>query len=134
MKLGQTLAASGMVSAMQDISDGVATDLAHICSQSGVGAEVRADLLPGTDTLVKVCRRLNSAVEDLQLSGGEDYELLFTVKKGKDEELLALLQESGTGQVCRVGRTVPGESVRLVSAEGFLDIGFKGYQHTGRAS
>ena len=134
VKLGQTLAASGMVSAMQDISDGVATDLAHICSQSGVGGEVRADLLPGTDALEKVCRKLHRTVEDLQLSGGEDYELLFTVKKGKDEALLALLQDSGIEKVCRVGRTVPGESVRLVSAEGSLDIGFMGYQHTGRDS
>ncbi len=134
VKLGQTLAASGMVSAMQDISDGVATDLAHICRQSGVGGEVRADLLPGTDTLEKVCRRLNSAAVDLQLSGGEDYELLFTVKKGKDEELLALLQNDGLEEVYRVGRTVPGESVRLISAEGSLDIGFKGYQHTGSES
>ena len=134
VKLGQTLAASGMVSAMQDISDGVATDLAHICTQSGVGAEVRADLLPGADALQKVCGRLNSAVVDLQLSGGEDYELLFTVKKGKDEELLALLQNRGGEKVYRIGRTVPGETVRLISAEGSLDIGFKGYQHTGSDS
>ena len=134
VKLGRTLAASGLVSAMQDISDGVATDLAHICTQSGVGAEVRADLLPGAYTLEKVCRRLNSAAVDLQLSGGEDYELLVTVKKGKDEALLALLQERGGGTLYRVGRTVPEQSVRLISAEGSRDIGFKGYQHTGSDS
>ena len=134
VKLGQALASSGMVSAMQDVSDGIATDLAHICSQSGVGGEVEAGLLPGTDSLKKVCRRLNRAVVDLQLSGGEDYELLFTVKKGKDKELLALLKDSGIGRIHRIGRTVPGESVRLVSAEGSVDIGFKGYQHTGSDS
>ncbi|NNF47359.1 MAG: thiamine-phosphate kinase [Desulfofustis sp.] len=134
VKLGQTLAASGMVSAMQDISDGVATDLAHICTQSGVGAEVLADLLPGTDSLDKVCRSLNSTAVDLQLSGGEDYELLFTVKKGKDEDLLTFLQDRGGEKVHRVGRTVPGEKVRLISPEGSVDIGFKGYQHEGSNS
>ena len=134
VKLGQALAASGMVSAMQDISDGVATDLAHICSQSGVGGEVKASLLPGTDTLENVCRKLNRAAVDLQVSGGEDYELLFTVKKGKDQELLALLQDSGIEKVYRVGKTVPGQSVRLISAEGSVDIGFKGYQHTSSDS
>ncbi|MFV2063852.1 MAG: DEAD/DEAH box helicase, partial [Chloroflexota bacterium] len=44
--LGRLLAASDMVHAMMDISDGLATDLAHICRRSGVGARVRADLLP----------------------------------------------------------------------------------------
>ena len=94
---------------------------------------MRADLLPGADTLEKVCRRLNKAAVNLQLSGGEDYELLFTVKKGKDEELLAWLQDQGE-KVYRIGRTVSGDMVRLVTAEGSVDIGFKGYQHTGSDS
>jgi thiamine-monophosphate kinase len=134
VKLGQMLAASGLVTAMQDISDGIATDLAHICTQSGVGAEIRAELLPGADSLEKVCSRMNSGAVDLQLSGGEDYELLFTVQKGKDEELLALLQDEGIEKIYKVGRTVPEESVRLISTEGSRDIGFKGYQHTGSGS
>ena len=59
---------------MIDTSDGLSTDLAHICEESGVGAEVEAELIPRA-SVGKPAREV-----DLQfaLHGGEDYELLFT--------------------------------------------------------
>ncbi len=131
--LGEILAASGMVSAMQDISDGIATDLAHICTQSGVGAVVEEVLLPGASALQGICRTLNCEAVELQVSGGEDYELLFTVKQGKDEDLLALLRAQGEEQVYRVGRTVGGDGVRLLSGGKAVDIAFQGFQHKGES-
>lgn len=127
--LGQVLASSRMVGAMQDLSDGIATDLAHICTESGVGAELEADLLPGSEVLERVCQQLTKSEVELKISGGEDFELLFTVKQGRDDELLAMLRKQGTGQVYRVGRTVEGSGVRLISGEESADIGFRGYQH-----
>jgi len=132
--LGQVLAASKMVGAMQDISDGIATDLAHICSQSGVGAELDADLLPGAEILGRVSQIINKEPVDLKISGGEDYELVFTVKKGRDDDLLRLLRENSGEQVYRVGRTVKGCDVRLISGEDAVNIGFKGFQHRGSGS
>lgn len=129
--LGQVLGASGMVSAMQDLSDGIATDLAHICFESGVGAELEAQLLPGSEVLGRVGQILQKSAVELKISGGEDFELLFTVKQNKDDELLAMLREQGIGQVYRVGRTVEGAEVRLISGEDSEDIGFRGYQHRG---
>lgn len=129
--LGQVLGASKMVGAMQDISDGIATDLAHICSQSGVGAELDADLLPGAEILGRVSQIINKEPVDLKISGGEDYELVFTVKKGRDQDLLTLLRENCGEQVYRVGRTVKGCDVRLISGEDAVNIGFKGFQHRG---
>lgn len=129
--LGQVLGASKMVGAMQDISDGIATDLAHICSQSGVGAELDADLLPGAEILGRVSQIINKEPVDLKISGGEDYELVFTVKKGRDEDLLTLVRENCGEQVYRVGRTVKGCDVRLISGEDAVNIGFKGFQHRG---
>jgi thiamine-monophosphate kinase len=120
-----------MVGAMQDISDGIATDLAHICSQSGVGAELDADLLPGAEILGYVSQIINKEPVDLKISGGEDYELVFTVKKGRDENLLRLLRENCGEQVYRVGRTVKGCDVRLISGKDAVNIGFKGFQHRG---
>ena len=134
VELGQVLAASGMVGAMQDISDGLASDLAHICSRSHIGAEVQADLLSAERTLAGVCRCLKRPAVELQLSGGEDYELLFTVRQGRDEELLSLVQERNREVVHRVGSTVPGSTVLLRSADGVSDIAFQGYQHSGRDS
>jgi thiamine-monophosphate kinase len=129
--LGQVLGASKMVGAMQDISDGIATDLAHICSQSGVGAELDAELLPGAEILGRVSQIINKEPVDLKISGGEDYELVFTVKKGRDEDLLTLVRENCGEQVYRVGRTVKGCDVRLISGEDAVNIGFKGFQHRG---
>jgi len=64
----------GLVSAMIDISDGLSTDLAHICEESGVGAEVEAEAVPRA-SVGKPAREVDLQVA---LHGGEDYELLFT--------------------------------------------------------
>ena len=79
IELGRILREKGLVSAMIDISDGLSTDLAHICEESGVGAEVQAEAVPRA-SVGKPAREV-----DLQfaLHGGEDYELLFTVARGK---------------------------------------------------
>ena len=128
--LGRLLGASKLVSAMQDISDGLATDLAHICGQSGVGAEIAAELLPGHDLLEPVCRLLGLEPAALQTTGGDDYELLFTVKRGKDRELQTLLDGAGFGKIHRIGQTREGSGVSLTDGRGSTDISFLGYQHS----
>lgn len=79
IELGRILREKGLASAMIDTSDGLSTDLAHICEESGVGAEIQAELIPRAN-VGKPARRV-----DLQLAlhGGEDYELLFTASCGK---------------------------------------------------
>jgi thiamine-monophosphate kinase len=79
IELGRILREKGLATAMIDISDGLSTDLAHICEESGVGAEVQAELVPRA-SVGKPSREV-----DLQfaLHGGEDYELLFTAPAGK---------------------------------------------------
>ena len=64
---------------MIDVSDGLSTDLAHICEESGVGAEVQAEAVP-VAAIGKPAREVELR---FALHGGEDYELLFTVPKGK---------------------------------------------------
>lgn len=73
---GLTLVKSGVKSAI-DLSDGLMSDLGHICEMSGVGANINIDDVP-IHHVVKDCFK-ESAIE-LALSGGEDYELLFTAK------------------------------------------------------
>ena len=77
IKLGRILRQQGIASAMIDISDGFSTDLAHICVESGVGAEIREDLLP----LAKLGQAARSVDVRFALHGGEDYQLLFTAPK-----------------------------------------------------
>lgn len=76
---GLALAATPGVHAMMDISDGVASDLRHILKASGVGAEVSVADLPLSSQLLQVCALYGWDATELALTGGEDYELLFTM-------------------------------------------------------
>ena len=79
VELGRILRKKNLASAMIDTSDGLSTDLAHICEESGVGAELEASAIPLAD-VGKPRRKVDF---DMALHGGEDYELLFTAPKGK---------------------------------------------------
>ena len=79
IELGRILRERGLASAMIDTSDGLSTDLSHICEKSGVGAEVVANLIP-LATVGKPARNVDIA---LALHGGEDYELLFTAPSNR---------------------------------------------------
>ena len=80
LALGEWLAKSGRATAMIDTSDGLSTDLAHICEASGVGAKVWADHIPKV-AVPGHLQKLGLDPLRLALDGGEDYELLFTVPK-----------------------------------------------------
>ncbi len=79
VELGRILREKRLASAMIDLSDGLSTDLAHICDESHVGAELTEALIPRA-RVGKPAREVDLA---LALHGGEDYELLFTVPPGK---------------------------------------------------
>lgn len=79
IEVGKFLREKGIAAAMIDTSDGLSTDLAHICEESGVGAEIRAALIPRA----RVGRPAHEIDLDLALHGGEDYELLFTARPGR---------------------------------------------------
>ena len=65
--------------AMIDISDGLASELFHICTQSGVGATIYKDNLPADEQTLEAAMEFNLDPITCILNGGEDYELLFTV-------------------------------------------------------
>jgi thiamine-monophosphate kinase len=84
IELGAWLAKNRIATAMMDISDGLSTDLARLCSASGVGARIYADKIPCTTIPPSVLRKFrNRKFDPLQMAlhGGEDYELLFTVSQ-----------------------------------------------------
>jgi thiamine-monophosphate kinase len=79
IELGRILREKGLASAMIDTSDGLSTDLAHICEESGVGAELLTEAIPRAG-VGKPAREVDV---QLALHGGEDYELLFTAPRSK---------------------------------------------------
>jgi thiamine-monophosphate kinase len=79
IELGRMLREEGLASAMIDTSDGLSTDLGHICEESGVGAEVEAEVIPRA----RVGKPPPEVDFELALHGGEDYELLFTAPRNR---------------------------------------------------
>ncbi len=115
---GLWLRRHGLASAAIDISDGLSTDLAHLCEESGVAAEIEAALLP-----VHAGASLAQA-----LHGGEDYELLFTAPARAH-----VPREIAGVPVTQIGRMVRYRAGRpqitLISARGKLPLEAHGWEH-----
>lgn len=113
-----------LANAMIDISDGLGSEIRHICRQSSVGAEVYADAIPLHEAVIDAGKTLGSDPVEFAIKGGEDYELLFSLP---ERHLPALEQ---TGMTCyEVGKIVPdGTEPELVSNENRRPIP-GGYNH-----
>jgi thiamine-monophosphate kinase len=94
--VGRWLRRRGLASAMIDVSDGLSTDLEHICEESGVGAEIEVAAIPRA----RVGRPARQVGFDLALHGGEDYELLFTSAR-KIPATVAGVQVTRIGRITR---------------------------------
>src|SRR5574343_404370 len=65
---------------MIDVSDGLSSEIMHLCKQSNVGCNIYEEKIPVDPQLINVCEEFNLDITTIALSGGEDYELLFTIK------------------------------------------------------
>jgi len=109
---GRKLALSGLASAMIDVSDGLSSDLGHLCEQSGVGAEVFADRIPLSKELTSV-KGLKQQPLEYALSGGEDYELLFTSPVELEREIMSLRVRATV-----IGAITRKKGMRMVTEKG----------------
>jgi thiamine-monophosphate kinase len=118
VELGAWLARNRLASAMMDISDGLSTDLGHICTESGVGARIWAERVPSVEVPAGLARRLDRAHFDplrLALHGGEDHELLFTVPRRLEKRLQSA---PGRPRLTPIGEITRGRQMLLVGPDG----------------
>ena len=118
IKSGRFLLEKKLASSMIDISDGLSTDLTHICEESHVGAEIDASLIPRS----KIGRPGREVDLKFALHGGDDYELLFTASEGKRvPESIAGVRITRIGTITRNRQILihTGGKVSLLRPEGW---------------
>lgn len=120
------LAENGIVpTAMIDISDGLSSDLLHICKQSNVGCQLFEERLPVDYQTAAMAETFNMNVTTVALNGGEDYELLFTVPLTLHEKMSSV---SGIHLIGHI--TKPEQGCYLVTRDGQeMQLRAQGWNH-----
>ncbi len=127
LTLGQGL--RGIAHAAVDISDGLVADLGHICNASGLGASVHVDKIPLSDAAAELIGAGGADLLPALLTGGDDYELLFTVAPEDRDRVVALGARLNV-LITEIGRMGEGESVTgLDSHDVPLTVQQSGYRH-----
>jgi thiamine-monophosphate kinase len=109
--------------AMIDISDGLLSDLGHICSESGRGFSLQKERLPVSGILSEYCNEKKKDPYDLLLTGGEEYQLLFTSALSPEE-----IPESKTGDAVCIGK-ITGNGYTLEISGNKREISPAGFDH-----
>lgn len=105
----------GLATACLDVSDGLVADLGHIAENSGLGVELRSDAIPLSEAAQTVLGD-DPDLLPLLLTGGDDYELAFTLAPEDAEAVEALARETGTAVTC-IGRTVEAPGVVVLDRD-----------------
>jgi len=128
---GRLLASSGACTAAIDVSDGLSSDLGHLCEDSDVGAVVFEAKLPLREPLVRAAALMGKDQLRWVLHGGEDYVLLAAVKSEMVEEIRSRAEDRGWNFL-PIGEFVEGKGMELVRLDGTHEpLAPRGWDHFG---
>lgn len=124
----------GTASASADVSDGLVADLGHICAASEVSAEIQQHLVPISQSARRVVTD-NQPLRTRLMSGGDDYEIVFTAPVSAREAITSVASVTGVS-IARIGRMVPATAgtpaVTVLDETGDrVEVGIGGYRHFG---
>ncbi|WP_416897779.1 MAG: thiamine-phosphate kinase [Minwuia sp.] len=119
-ELGQSL--RGLATSCLDVSDGLAADLGHVAKHSRVGIEIDADRVPVSDA-ARAAMKHDAALAPLPLTGGDDYELAFTLPDGMEPP------EAGRVHCTRIGRVIEGDAVSVLRNGQPVTLESAGWRH-----
>lgn len=129
LKLGSELARKKLITSMIDISDGLLLDLGRISVDFGLGAKIDLDNIPTSKQYRKFISEFCDDKYELALSGGEDYELLFTSPKKNRQEIFSLSAELGI-QITEIGNITGDKKLNLIIPDATKkEIGKRGFVH-----
>ena len=116
LELGRALLERALATAAIDVSDGLVADLGHIAEESALGAELAADRVPLSPPARRILEARPELLETV-VTGGDDYELLFTVAPDRTAEIAPLAQEIGL-PLTSIGVMKPGREVSVLDRGG----------------
>lgn len=124
---GIVLGEERVATAMIDVSDGLSSDLAHLCEESKVGALIQSAQIPIDKEVIRLCGRRALDPLALALHGGEDFELLFTVSP---DNLARLPKRVDGVAVSHIGEVTaqPG-SIKIAERNRVWDLRPEGFEH-----
>jgi thiamine-monophosphate kinase len=126
---GLVLGDERLASALIDISDGLSSDLHHLCAESKVGALLQANQLPVDEPVADLCGRRALDPLMLALHGGEDFELLFTLHPENVSKLP--VKVDGVSVTCIGEIKEASHGVRIAEGSRVWDLEAQGWQHFG---
>lgn len=143
-EVGQFLSAKKLATSMIDLSDGLSSDLAHICQGSKVGAKIYPEKIPLDKDLEKLSAKKKTRIREnnfsrspvlpfslsCALDGGEDFELLFTVNPKNQKKILRLKNELKNVAFTCIGEITNSTAIiELITKDNTKILTPKGYQH-----